>query len=264
MIGVPNETTRASILTALTRKMRLSHDVDFRSISKQTAGFVGADLKDLVTKAGAWEMRKLRQAYVRQAVELNYEMDIESMHPKVNEIRSLIRRGHKKDHPLPEGSEAGTITMEAFTSVLPTITPSSKREGFATIPDVSWQDVGALQQVREELEMAIVQPIVNPERFKAIGLDAPTGVLLWGPPGCGKTLLAKAVAAESKANFISIKGPELLDKYVGESEAAVRRVFSRARSSAPCIIFFDELDALAPRRDGSGGESEASLMIQLL
>jgi ribosome biogenesis ATPase len=102
--------------------------------------------------------------------------------------------------------------MEAFEAVLPTITPSSKREGFATVPDTTWRDVGALAGVREELEMAICEPIKDPAKFAKFGISAPTGVLLWGPPGCGKTLLAKAVAAESKANFISVKGPELLNK----------------------------------------------------
>jgi len=154
--------------------------------------------------------------------------------------------------------------MDAFLTVLPNITPSSKREGFATIPDVSWEDIGALASLREQLQSTIVEPIKEPESYAAVGITAPTGVLLWGPPGCGKTLLAKAVAAESKANFISIKGPELLNKFVGESEAAVRRVFVRARSSIPCVIFFDELDALAPRRDDAGSESSARIVNTLL
>jgi len=117
-----------------------------------------------------------------------------------------------KDADRPAGFEKRVIAMQAFEAVLPTITPSSKREGFATVPDTTWRDVGALENVREELQMAIVEPIQNPERYARVGISAPTGVLLWGPPGCGKTLLAKAVAAESKANFISVKGPELLNK----------------------------------------------------
>ena len=119
---------------------------------------------------------------------------------------------------------------------------------------MSWADVGALSELRSELEYAITRPIADPGAYAALGLSAPTGVLLYGPPGCGKTLLARAVAAEARANFISVKGPELLSKYVGESEAAVRRMFARAASAAPCVLFFDELDALAPRRGRGGGE----------
>lgn len=141
------------------------------------------------------------------------------------------------------------ITPLDFTEALPSIQPSSKREGFATVPEVTWADIGALEATREELEMTIVEPIKRPELFQSIGVSNSGGVLLWGPPGCGKTLLAKAVANESGANFISVKGPELLNKYVGESERAVRQVFARARTSSPCVIFFDELDALVPRRD---------------
>lgn len=141
------------------------------------------------------------------------------------------------------------ITNDDFLEALKVVQPSSKREGFATVPDVTWDDIGALHQIREELSMAVVQPIRRPELFRSLGISASCGVLLWGPPGCGKTLLAKAVANESRANFISVKGPELLNKYVGESEKAVRQVFARARASSPCVIFFDELDALVPRRD---------------
>ncbi|WWC92358.1 uncharacterized protein L201_007315 [Kwoniella dendrophila CBS 6074] len=156
------------------------------------------------------------------------------------------------------------LTSEDFLKALKIVQPSSKREGFATIPDVTWNDIGALSNVRDELHMAIVQPIRHPELFSVVGIDAPSGVLLWGPPGCGKTLLAKAVANESRANFISVKGPELLNKYVGESEKAVRQVFMRARASSPCVIFFDELDALVPRRDDSMSESSARVVNTLL
>jgi len=153
------------------------------------------------------------------------------------------------------------ITMSDFLSAIPNVQPSSKREGFATVPDVSWENIGALQSVRQELTLSVLEPITNPEHFDALGLPLPAGVLLYGPPGCGKTLLAKAIANESGANFISVKGPELLDKYVGESERAVRVVFERARSSSPCIVFFDELDSLCPKRgsdsgSGGGGVSE--------
>ncbi|RXW18775.1 hypothetical protein EST38_g7091 [Candolleomyces aberdarensis] len=156
------------------------------------------------------------------------------------------------------------ITSEDFHAALKQVQPSSKREGFATVPDVTWADIGALHSTREELHMSIVEPIKRPELFNAVGIEAPCGVLMWGPPGCGKTLLAKAVANESRANFISVKGPELLNKYVGESERAVRQVFSRARASSPCVIFFDELDALVPRRDDSLSESSARVVNTLL
>ncbi|SCV72657.1 BQ2448_4194 [Microbotryum intermedium] len=156
------------------------------------------------------------------------------------------------------------LTNEDFTAALSIVQPSSQREGFTTVPNVTWADLGALQQIREEMRMSIVRPIRRPEVFASLGIQAPCGVLLWGPPGCGKTLLAKAVANESRANFISIKGPELLNKYVGESERAVRQVFARARASSPCIIFFDELDALVPRRDDSLSESSARVVNTLL
>lgn len=266
-IGVPNEQVRAAIMRAQTRGLALAPDVDFASLAKRTAGFVGADLKDLAGKAGSWQMAQYREALERQALDLEQTMDLDDtrdISPTAQSIMRLISTARRNDIPEPPGFEQTAITMAAFDAVLPNITPSSKREGFATIPDVSWEDIGALASVREELQTAIVDPIQNPERYAAVGISAPTGVLLWGPPGCGKTLLAKAVAAESKANFISIKGPELLNKYVGESEAAVRRVFMRARSSVPCVIFFDELDALVPRRDDSISEASSRVVNMLL
>ena len=182
---------------------------------------------------------------------------------------SIMRFLEAHPDPLDESQLATLfITFSDFEQALKVVQPSSKREGFTTVPDVTWSDVGALQSIREEMRMAIVQPIKHPELFQKVGISAPCGVLLWGPPGCGKTLLAKAVANDSRANFISVKGPELLNKvcsnsteistrssifsqYVGESERAVRQVFTRARASSPCVIFFDELDALVPRRDDS-------------
>ncbi|KAK9237423.1 P-loop containing nucleoside triphosphate hydrolase protein [Lipomyces kononenkoae] len=172
-----------------------------------------------------------------------------------------------KDFPdtlTAEQLEPLSISIEDFLTALPSVQPSSKREGFATIPDITWADVGALERVRIELQMAIVQPIRRPELYAQVGITAPAGVLLWGPPGCGKTLLAKAVANESRANFISVRGPELLNKFVGESERAVRQVFLRARASVPCVIFFDELDALVPKRDDTLSESSARVVNTLL
>ncbi|XP_072171782.1 nuclear valosin-containing protein-like [Diadema setosum] len=172
----------------------------------------------------------------------------------------------KEQPPLTESQlENLSISMEDFTKALPNVQPSAKREGFATIPDVTWEDVGALQAIREELTMAILAPVRNPEAYQALGLTSPPGILLAGPPGCGKTLLAKAIANESGINFISVKGPELMNMYVGESERAVRQCFQRARNSAPCVIFFDELDALCPRRsDVTDSGSSARVVNQLL
>ncbi|KAK9246013.1 P-loop containing nucleoside triphosphate hydrolase protein [Lipomyces tetrasporus] len=191
----------------------------------------------------------------------------QKMQHNLDKKENSIIQQFMKDFPdtlTPEQLQPLSITVDDFLTALPSVQPSSKREGFATIPDVTWADVGALERVRIELQMAIVQPIRRPELYAQVGITAPAGVLLWGPPGCGKTLLAKAVANESRANFISVRGPELLNKFVGESERAVRQVFLRARASVPCVIFFDELDALVPKRDDSLSESSARVVNTLL
>ena len=218
-MGVPNEDMREQILRAQTREIEIDADVDFRLLAKMTPGYVGADLRDLVGKAGTWSMDRYRDALEIQAADADVYMEDDNSNESIvqgSEIdRSwdrLVRRANDKRASRPEGFENRSLTMEAFLSVLPSVQPSSKREGFATIPDTNWEDIGALLEVREELQAAIVEPIKNPDRYKQVGIEAPTGVLLWGPPGCGKTLLAKAVANESKANFISVKGPELLNK----------------------------------------------------
>jgi transitional endoplasmic reticulum ATPase len=138
--------------------------------------------------------------------------------------------------------------MDDFMQAYLEVEPSAMREAFVEVPDVKWEDIGGLEQVKQELREAVELPLKNPHAFKRIGIEAPRGILLHGPPGCGKTLLAKGVATESEANFIAVRGPELLSKWVGESEEGVRRVFRRARQVAPCIIFFDEVDALAGTR----------------
>lgn len=158
-----------------------------------------------------------------------------------------------------------SISMQDFQEAIKHVQPSAKREGFATIPDVTWKDIGALKEVREDLQLAILAPVRYADQFQSLGINRAQGILLSGPPGCGKTMLAKAVANESGINFISVKGPELLNMYVGESERAVRQVFQRARNSAPCVIFFDELDALCPKRsDGGEGGSSVRVVNQLL
>lgn len=278
-LGVPNEAAREKILRALTQKLLLPESMDFRQLAKMTPGFVGADLNDVVSVAGTEAMKRMMTALKdRAAHELLEEaappagtadaMDVDNILPTLPPaelsgplklLRSLVKHAGES---APEGDFA--ITFQDFLAAVPKVQPSARREGFATIPDTTWAHIGALKDVREQLAMAIVEPIKRPEAFARVGITAPTGVLLWGPPGCGKTLLAKAVANESKANFISIKGPELLNKYVGESERAVRQVFERARSSVPCILFFDELDALVPKREDSLSEASSKVVNTLL
>ena len=256
-LGVPNELAREKILRALTQKLDLPEDFDYRNLAKLTPGFVGADLNDVVSVAGTEAMKRM-MSVLKQRSESVMDIDLSSgpISAPLRVLRSLVMHAGTANNE-PDGNFA--ITYSDFLAAIPKVQPSAKREGFATIPDTTWAHIGALHDVRDQLEMAIVEPIKRPESFARVGITAPTGVLLWGPPGCGKTLLAKAVANESKANFISIKGPELLNKYVGESERAVRQVFERARSSVPCILFFDELDALVPKREDS--LSEASLKV---
>ena len=260
-LGVPNEVVREQILRALTKDILLPTDFDYHRLAKLTPGFVGADLNDLVSTAGSAAIKRFLETLKAQANEMDMDGDFSQVSAKVLELRRLIK--HAKQPSLGV-AETILITIDDFLTALPKIQPSSKREGFATVPETTWADIGALRPVREELLTAIVEPIRSPEKYKRVGITAPTGVLLWGPPGCGKTLLAKAVANESKANFISVKGPELLNKYVGESERAVRQVFVRARSSIPCVIFFDELDALVPKRDDALSESSARVVNTLL
>lgn len=229
---IPDEEARHRMLQVLAAGLRLDGHLDLSWLSRHTPGYVGADLRALCQEAAAASVKR------------------------VFSESSEILSGPA---PLtPEQLDSIAIGRADFEAALVKVQPSAKREGFAVVPNTTWDDIGALSYVREELRMAVVEPIRHPEMFSAAGISAPAGVLLWGPPGCGKTLLAKAVANESHSNFISVKGPELLNKYVGESERAVRQVFERARASAPCIIFFDELDALCPKRSE---ESDASARV---
>lgn len=188
------------------------------------------------------------------------EPEIKPINP-IDEVMSLL------EDNLPYTSEelvGLSIINDDFLKALKTTKPCAVREGIVTVPDVSWEDVGSLNQVRKDLQLAVLAPVKYPEQLKKLGLNAPSGVLLCGPPGCGKTLLAKAVANEAGVNFISVKGPELLNMYVGESERAVRTCFRRARNSAPCVIFFDEFDALCPRRSSQDNNGTARVVNQLL
>jgi len=243
---VPNEEARVEILKILTKKMRLSPQFNFDELVKYTPGYVGADLQTLCKEASILAVERA----IKHTAEAGEETKDEE----------------KDDDSKSEDTDLSKffIEMSDFKQASKRVQPSAQREGFSTVPNTNWGDVGALGPVREELKMSIVEPILNPGRFKAIGLTAPAGVLLYGPPGCGKTLVARAVSNESKANFISIKGPELLNKYVGESEKAVRQLFKRATSSAPCVIFFDELDSLCPKRGSENNSSSERVVNQLL
>ncbi|NWX15327.1 NVL protein, partial [Aegotheles bennettii] len=264
-LGIPDEAAREKILQTLCRKLKLPESFEFHHLARLTPGYVGADLMALCREAAVCTVNRVlikTEKQKRKHVHAGGNTAEESMEVGTDTLDELQRLLDllKKQDPLPEEQlQKLCIEMNDFIVALSSVQPSAKREGFVTIPDVTWADIGALEDVREELTMAILAPVRNPEQFKALGLVTPAGVLLAGPPGCGKTLLAKAVANESGLNFISVKGPELLNMYVGESERAVRQVFQRARNSAPCVIFFDEVDALCPRR--SDRESGASVRV---
>ena len=228
-IGIPDEQGRLEILQIHTRGMPLTEDVDLESIARITHGFVGADLEALSKEAA---MRSLR----RILPEINLEQ------PKIPaEILNKIK-----------------VTRQDFEEALRDVQPSAMREVLVQKPNVNWEDVGGLQEVKEELQEAIEWPLKHADLFAQADVQPPKGILLYGPPGTGKTMIAKAVATTSESNFISIKGPELISKWVGESEKGVREVFRKARQAAPCVVFFDELDAIAPRRGGSEGDSHVT------
>jgi len=254
LMGVPDEEARIGILKTITKNMKVSGDFDLKALARQTPGYVGADVKSLTKEAAVIAINRIfKNVLVDQKLPSDMIDADDDNPPPVAPLTA-------------QEMEYLYITMQDFLDAIPKVQPSSKREGFATVPGVSWDDIGALGSVREELTLSVLEPIRNPEKFKALGIPLPAGVLLYGPPGCGKTLLAKAIANESGANFISVKGPELLDKYVGESERSVRLVFERARASSPCVVFFDELDSLCPKRggDSSGGGVSERVVNQLL
>ncbi|MEM2677435.1 MAG: CDC48 family AAA ATPase, partial [Thermofilaceae archaeon] len=216
---VPDKRARKEILQVHTRNMPLSDDVNLDELADITHGFTGADLAALCREAA---MRALRRFL-----------------PKIDLNKPSIP---------PELLKELKVTRLDFLDALKDIQPSALREVYVEIPEVRWSDIGGLEDVKQQLREVVEWPLKHPEFFKEMGIDPPKGVLLYGPPGCGKTLLAKAVATESGANFIAVKGPEILSKWVGESERAIREIFSKARQAAPCIVFFDEIDSIVPRR----------------
>ena len=224
-LGVPDRNGRLDILHIHTRLMPLDNDVDLEKIADITHGFVGADLQSLTKEAAMHSLRK-----VLPDIDLSDDIPAET-------LQKII------------------VKMEDFTDVLKEIEPSAMREVFVEIPDVTWNDVGGLDIIKQELLEAVEWPVIYRKLIRKSKIKTPKGIFLYGPPGTGKTLLAKAVANESQANFISIKGPELLSKWVGESEKGIREIFRKARQAAPCIIFFDEIDSIAPIRGGELGDT---------
>ncbi|KAK4258016.1 hypothetical protein QN277_007529 [Acacia crassicarpa] len=249
VLGCPDECGREEILSVLISNLKLEGSFDLRKIARSTPGFVGADLVDLVNKAGNLSMRRIM-------VERKFELSQDLLHECSEEWWRQPWSAEEMDELV--------IKMSDFEEAVKLVQPSSRREGFSSIPNVKWEDIGGLDHLRQEFERYIVRRIKYPEAYEEFGVNHETGFLLYGPPGCGKTLIAKAVAYEAGANFIHIKGPELLNKYVGESELAVRTLFSRARTCSPCIIFFDEVDALTTRRGKEGGWVVERLLNQLL
>lgn len=236
---VPDRKAREQILSIHTRGMPLETEgknkVDLSYFASISHGFVGADLQALTKEAA---MKALRR-YLPQI-----DLEEETIPPEVLEELK--------------------ITQSDFVEGLKDVQPSALREVAIEVPNIKWSQIGALEEVKQELKQAVEWPIRNPSAFEEMGITPPKGILLYGPPGTGKTLLAKAVATESEANFISVKGPELLSMWVGEAERGVRKIFRKARQVAPCVIFFDEIDAVAPRRGGEAGNNVTERMVNQL
>src|SRR5213596_3080481 len=231
-IGVPDRDGRLEVLEIHTRGMPLAEDVDLKKLADVTHGFVGADLEALAKEAAIRALRRILP-----------EINLEAQSIPGDILNKII------------------VKMSDFLDALKEIEPSAMREVLVEIPDVSWDQIGGLEDVKEELREAVEWPLKYPDLFAQLNASPPKGLLLYGPPGTGKTLPAKAVAHESESNFISVKGPELLNKFVGESEKAVREVFRKARQASPCIIFFDEIDSVAPTRGSSMGDSHVTEMV---
>ena len=227
-ISIPDQRGRLDILHIHSRGMPLTDDVDMQRLSQITHGFVGADLEALCREAAMNALRKIMTLIDFQLDDIPYE--------------TLLKL---------------QVTMNDFTEALKEVEPSAIREVFVEIPNVKWEDVGGLDEVKQTLVEAVEWPLKYPDLFQQAKVNPPKGILLFGPPGTGKTLIAKALANESEVNFISVKGPEVMSKYIGESERGVREVFRKAKQASPCILFFDEFDSLVPER-GLGGDSQVT------
>jgi transitional endoplasmic reticulum ATPase len=228
-LGVPDRDGRFDILEIHTRGMPLEKDVNLERLADITHGFVGADLQALAKEAAIRALRRILP-----------EIDLSAESIPADILNKII------------------VKMQDFIEVVNEMEPSAMREVFVEVPDVKWEDIGGLQAIKQELREAVEWPLKYQGMFAYADATPPKGILLYGPPGTGKTLMAKATANESEANFISIKGPELLSKWVGESEKGVREIFRKARQAAPCIIFFDEIDAIAPARGADFGNSHVT------
>jgi transitional endoplasmic reticulum ATPase len=228
-IPIPDKNGRHEILEIHTRGMPLAGDVDLERLAQITHGFVGADLEALCREAAMITLRKILPEVDFELAEIPYETLLQLQ-----------------------------VTMDDFMEALKEIEPSAIREVFVEVADVKWDDVGGLEEVKRILKETVEWPLQHDRLFDHAKTKPPKGILLTGPPGTGKTLIAKAVAHESEVNFISVKGPELISKYVGESERGVREVFRKAKQAAPTILFFDEIDSLVPHRGRGGGDSQVT------
>ncbi len=236
-IPIPDHRGREEVLEIHSRGMPVTGDVDLHHLAAITHGFVGADLAALCREAGMNSLRRLLPKIDFSEAHIPYEL-LAQLEVKMSDFKDALRE----------------------------VEPSAIREVFVEVPNVRWDDVGGLEDVKRQLREAIEWPLRYPETFESLRLAPPKGALLCGPPGCGKTLIAKALGTESGVNFIAVKGPELLSMYVGESERGLREVFRKARQAAPCIVFFDEIDALASVRSHASGDSgvTARVLSQLL
>ena len=267
VLPIPGEESRKEILSKFCRNVKVTDDVDFNILARMTPGYVGSDLDLLIKEAAQICVGRFLEENPSLIEESNKNSNVEETVEILDDEMDDTKTQEPEEKQNEISRENLKISPQDFEHAMSTITPASKREGFACVPDVTWDDIGALEDIREQLRLSIVAPIRYPQIFKAYGQNKPPGVLLAGPPGNGKTLLAKAVANESGLNFIAVNGPELLNMYVGESERAVRSVFTRARHSSPCVIFFDEIDAFCPKRQSTaagGTEHSARLVNQML